>query len=66
MARGEPTKTIGNARAAGETRFTVHCGRIECGHRAELAFESACRMKQYSFTFPGCSISFARNAEAGT
>jgi hypothetical protein len=39
MARGEPTKTIGNARAAGETRFTVHCGRIECGHRAELAFD---------------------------
>src|SRR3954447_23891096 len=41
MSRGEPTKTIGNARAAGETRFTVtvHCGRIECGHRAELAFD---------------------------
>jgi hypothetical protein len=41
MSRGEPTKTIGNARAAGETRFTVtvHCGRIEFGHRAELAFE---------------------------
>jgi phage terminase large subunit GpA-like protein len=37
--KGQPTKTIGNARAAGETRFTVHCGRIECGHRAELAFD---------------------------
>jgi hypothetical protein len=34
-----PTKTIGHARAAGETRFTVHCGQIECGHRAEMAFD---------------------------
>jgi hypothetical protein len=40
VSRGEPTKTIANARAAGETRFTVHCGRIECGHRAELAFDA--------------------------
>jgi hypothetical protein len=34
-----PSKTIAHARAAGETRFTIHCRRIECGHRAELAFE---------------------------
>jgi hypothetical protein len=39
MTRGEPTKTIAQARAAGETRFTVHCGRVECGHRAEMTFD---------------------------
>jgi hypothetical protein len=39
MARGEPTKTIGQARAAGETRFTVYCEGNGCGHRAELAFD---------------------------
>jgi hypothetical protein len=25
MARGEPTKTIGDAKAGGETALTVHC-----------------------------------------
>lgn len=38
MARGEPTKTIGHAKAAGETRFTIYCERHGCGHQAELAF----------------------------
>lgn len=55
-----PTKTIGNARAAGQTRFTVHCGRIECGHRAQMAFDE---LKLP--VFPGCSISFARIAAVG-
>jgi hypothetical protein len=39
MTRGEPTKTIAQARSAGETCFTVHCGRVECGHRAEMTFD---------------------------
>jgi hypothetical protein len=39
MPRGGPTKTIGQARAAGETRFTIFCERHGCGHRAELAFD---------------------------
>jgi hypothetical protein len=39
VARGEPTKTIAHARAAGETRFTVYCERHGCRHRAELALD---------------------------
>jgi hypothetical protein len=39
MARGEPTKTIADAKRAGETRFTIYCERHGCGHRAEMAFD---------------------------
>jgi hypothetical protein len=35
--RGEPTKTIGHARAGGETKLTVHC--LDCYHQAEKTFE---------------------------
>jgi hypothetical protein len=37
MARGEPTKTIGHARAGGETKLTVHC--LSCYHQAVKTFE---------------------------
>ena len=37
MARGEPTKTIGHARAGGETALTVHC--LGCYHQAVKTFE---------------------------
>jgi hypothetical protein len=37
MARGEPTKTIGHARAGGETALTVHC--LDCYHQAVKTFE---------------------------
>lgn len=39
MARGEPTKTVRQAKAAGETHFTIRCRRMECGHRATMAFD---------------------------
>jgi hypothetical protein len=35
--RGEPTKTIGHARAGGETKLTVHC--LGCYHQAVKTFE---------------------------
>jgi hypothetical protein len=35
--RGEPTKTIGHARAGGETALTVHC--LGCYHQAVKTFE---------------------------
>jgi hypothetical protein len=35
--RGEPTKTIGHARAGGETKLTVHC--LSCYHQAVKTFE---------------------------
>lgn len=38
MARGEPTKPIGHARA-GEQALTVHCLGIGCYHQAVEAFE---------------------------
>src|SRR3954463_12098027 len=34
----QPTKTIVNSRAAGETR-TVYCERMGCGHRAQMRFD---------------------------
>jgi hypothetical protein len=34
----QPTKTIANSRAAGETR-TVDCERMGCGHRAQMRFD---------------------------
>jgi hypothetical protein len=37
MSRGEPTKTIGHARAAGETALTMHC--LGCYHQAVKTFE---------------------------
>jgi hypothetical protein len=37
MARGEPIKTIGRARAGGETKLTVHC--LGCYHQAVKTFE---------------------------
>jgi hypothetical protein len=39
MTRNEPTKTIGHARAAGETRFTIHCEATGCHHQAEMTFD---------------------------
>jgi hypothetical protein len=39
MARGEPTKTIGNARAGGEKALRVHCLGPECHHQAVKTFE---------------------------
>jgi hypothetical protein len=36
MARGEPTKTIGHARAGGEKALTVHC--LGCYHQAVKTF----------------------------
>src|SRR4051812_31609447 len=38
-SRGEPTKTIGHARAAGETALTVHCLAQGCCHQAVKTFE---------------------------
>jgi hypothetical protein len=35
--RGAPTKTIGHARAGGETELTVHC--LGCYHQAVKTFE---------------------------
>jgi hypothetical protein len=35
--RGEPTKTIGHARAGVETKLTVHC--LSCYHQAVKTFE---------------------------
>jgi hypothetical protein len=40
MAPLLPTKTIGHARAAGETRFTVYCESTGCHHRGEMSFET--------------------------
>ena len=37
MFRCEPSKTIGHARAAGETALTVHC--LGCDHQAVKTFE---------------------------
>jgi hypothetical protein len=37
ITRGEPTKTIGHARAGGETKLTVHC--LGCYHQAVKTFE---------------------------
>jgi hypothetical protein len=37
MARGEPRRTIGHARAGGETALTVHC--LGCCHQAVKTFE---------------------------
>ena len=37
MARGEPTKTIGHARAGGEKALTAHC--LGCYHQAVKTFE---------------------------
>jgi hypothetical protein len=37
MARGEPAKTIGHARAGGETKLTIHC--LGCCHQAVKRFE---------------------------
>jgi hypothetical protein len=37
--RDRPTKTIGDARAGGETRFTIHCEATGCHHRAEMSFD---------------------------
>jgi hypothetical protein len=37
MSRGEPTKTIGHARAGGETALTVHC--LGCYYQAAKTFE---------------------------
>jgi hypothetical protein len=37
MSRSEPTKTIGDARAAGETALTAHC--LGCYHQAAKTFE---------------------------
>jgi hypothetical protein len=39
MARGEPTKTIAHARAAGEKALTVHCLGAGCHHQAVKTFE---------------------------
>ena len=39
MPRGEPTKTIAQARAAGETTLTVHCTAQGCYHQAVKTFE---------------------------
>jgi hypothetical protein len=38
MARGEPTKTIGDAKAGGETALTVHCLTEGCQHQALKTF----------------------------
>jgi hypothetical protein len=37
MSLGEPTKTIGHARAGGETKLTVHC--LGCYQQAVKTFE---------------------------
>jgi hypothetical protein len=37
MARGEPTKTIGHARAGGEKALTAHC--LACYHQAVKTLE---------------------------
>jgi hypothetical protein len=39
MTRGEPTKTIADARAGGETRFTIHCEAQGCHHQAVMSFD---------------------------
>ena len=39
MSRGEPTKTIAHARAAGETALTAHCLGVGCYHQAVKTFE---------------------------
>src|SRR6476659_10661703 len=38
-SRGELTKTIAHARAAGETALTVHCLGVGCYHQAVKTFE---------------------------
>ena len=38
MARGERTKTIGHARAGGETALTVHCLGNGCHHQTVKTF----------------------------
>ena len=39
MSRREPTKTLADARAAGETSLTVHCMAPGCYHQAVKTFE---------------------------
>jgi hypothetical protein len=39
MARCEPTKTIGNARAGCQKALTIHCLGPECHHQAVKTFE---------------------------
>jgi hypothetical protein len=38
MALGEPTKTIGDARAGRETALPVHCLGVGCHHQAVKTF----------------------------
>lgn len=40
MARNPPTKTIGHARAGGETEFMVYCEMAGCYHQAAMTFDA--------------------------
>ena len=66
MARGEPTKTIGNARGAGgETVLTVHC--LGCYHRAVKTFEELKLWNDMIFVdIPSTGGSSVANAAVGT
>ena len=67
MALGEPTKTIGDARAGRETALTVHCLGVGCHHQAVKTFEELKLWNDMIFVdVPKyCQLS-ARNVEAAT
>ena len=65
MARGEPTKTVGHARAGGEKALTVHC--LGCYHQAVKTFEELKLWNDMIFVdIPSTGGSSAHNAAAGT
>jgi hypothetical protein len=65
MSRGEPTKTIGDARTGRETRLTVHC--LGCYHQAVKTFEELRLWNDMIFVdVPKHRRSYAPNAAAGT
>ena len=66
-SRGELTKTIAHARAAGETALTVHCLAQGCYHQAVKTFEEL-RLWNDMTVLRCRSIGdlSVRNVEAGT
>jgi hypothetical protein len=65
MSRGEPTKTVGHARAGGEEALTVHC--LDCYHQAVKTFEELKLWNDMIFVdIPSTGGSSAVSAAAGT
>ena len=69
MSRGEPTKTIAHARAAGETALTVHCTAAGCYHQAVKTFDELKLWNDMVFvdvpSIGACVTTIARHHPAG-